>query len=120
MMDKTMKDRILLAEAMGWKDVCNLPLYGVVPVGHSPDKPKLYQYIPDPFTDANDERAVLHFMREQIFSVRHRFFSWLDYIVQERLETKEHAAWPAAMIFMFEGDMARAALLALDKEPQND
>ena len=59
-----MKDRIKLAEVMGWKSHgagywskpgCGLPL-------HSRDA-KLLMGPPDPFTDANDDYAVLEWMR---------------------------------------------------------
>ena len=61
-----MKDRIKLAEVMEWKSHgagywskpgCGLPL-------HSRDA-KLLMGPPDPFTDANDDYAVLEWMRQK-------------------------------------------------------
>ena len=54
-----MSDRIKLAEAMGWKkhpseDWWQSPKQSVF---------KPVEYLPDPFTDANDDYAVLGWMR---------------------------------------------------------
>ena len=107
----TREDRDRLAKAMGFMKAANIRTGELLFLRTNGRTTRF-----NPFTDASDERDVLHFMREQLFSVRHRFFSWLDYIVQDRLEMKEHASWPGAMIFMQEGDIARAALLAIENE----
>lgn len=69
-------DRIRLAEAMGWtylrmkyvemdgQSYC----FGCPPADQYSDgklDPKYRQQIPDPFTDANDDYAVLEWMREK-------------------------------------------------------
>jgi len=63
-------DRIKLAEAMGWI-ACEftwqeLKEYYAVPPNH-PNRPGEGNItdIPDPFTDANDDYAVLEWMRKQ-------------------------------------------------------
>lgn len=59
------QDRIKLAEAMGWTDfICEAGL----PPGAKGQKPMTqgHQLPPDPFTDANDDYAVLeHFRNKQ-------------------------------------------------------
>ena len=63
-------DRILLAEAMGWTNICmkyvamedkSYP-FGCAP-GNVNDK-HLKEQIPDPFNSANDDYAVLEWMRD--------------------------------------------------------
>ena len=110
-----MDDRIKLAKAMG------LEIYSrgadTYPLR------KLHNNLMQPFTpftDANDERAVLRFMSTKPFSVRRRFFNELDRLVQNRLKIKEHAAWPEAMIFIQDGDIAHAALEALESVPGSE
>ncbi len=64
------EDRIKIAEARGWTDVVNSDngrwispvgpingLWGISPEGIGPQK------LPDPFTDANDDYAVLEHFR---------------------------------------------------------
>ena len=68
-----------------------------------------------PETDANDERAVFRHMCKQRFSVRNKFFRELDLIVQGHAAIDAHIAWPSAMMFMKDGDIARAALKILDQ-----
>ena len=54
------KDRIRLAEAMGWEQT---DAAGVGSVWRSPDNEVMP--LPDPFTDANDDYAVLEWMRRR-------------------------------------------------------
>lgn len=60
-----MDDRIKLAEAMGWTD-----FIGEVglPPGAKDARPVTqgHQLPPDPFTDANDDYAVLEWIRNQV------------------------------------------------------
>ena len=61
------KDRIKLAEAMGWKRIKLLGHSVVYQRGEVelPHKDACIRYsLPDPFTDANDDYAVLGWMRE--------------------------------------------------------
>ena len=62
------KDRIRLAEAMGWIHTTGWsenPMSGKQPFDHwSQRGGKVYGYLPfNPFTDANDDYAVLEWMR---------------------------------------------------------
>lgn len=113
---RLVNDRIKLAEAMGWKHgKCHQSKkYDVWRDPKNSSHLVSDQQLPDPFTDANDERAVFRFMCGKRFSVRRKFFKELDRIVQDRLKIKEHAAWPEAMMFMQDGDIARAALKVLE------
>jgi len=55
------KARIQLAEAMGWVGINAKSLWG-----YHPDAPRVFEgrrTLPDPFTDANDDYAVLEWMR---------------------------------------------------------
>ena len=73
-----MSDRIKLAEAMGWThihmkyvamDETSYP-FGCPPAIHYADNvvdKRFKEQIPDPFTDANDDYAVLEWSREQHF-----------------------------------------------------
>ena len=117
-----MNNQTKLAEAIGWKwdesmrprDFEGYPDWScwIKPNGDkwfSPDD------MPNPFTDANDERAVFRHMCKQRFSVRNKFLRELDRIVQGHAAIDAHIAWPAAMMFMKDGDIARAALKVLDQ-----
>ena len=65
-----MNDRIKLAEAMGWgvgEDTCDGQEIGVPPGDTRPYGQGNLTQMPDPFTDANDDYAVLEWMRTQRF-----------------------------------------------------
>jgi len=60
-----MNDRIKLAEAMGWGigcDTCDDQCIGVPPGDDRPYGQGNLTTMPDPFTDANDDYAVLEWM----------------------------------------------------------
>ena len=95
-----MSDRIKLAEAMGWtlaahprdkKFQCWIdPLHG--------NGTRAEHELPDPFTDANDDYAVLEWIREQ------HFVSFAEYYLC--MVSEERTDYQI-------GDYARAALKAL-------
>ena len=90
-----MNDRIKLAEAMGWttRDEGNLW------ADPDPSNLSLRDAPPDPFTDANDDYAVLEWMREQ-----KKWNQWHDFC--DECPTYS---------FMYQiGDYARAALKVLE------
>ena len=65
-----MTDRIKLAEAMGWTDF--IEEFGLIlPPGARDARPitQGHQLPPDPFTDANDDYAVLKWIHAQHFKV---------------------------------------------------
>lgn len=99
--------RIKLALLLGWRE--NVPPEAAGWWTHDANKDHRVGP-PDPFTDANDERAVFRFMCGKIFSVRRLFFIELNRIVQERLDVPIRDAWPEAMMFIKDGDIAHAAL----------
>ena len=96
-----MNDRIKLAEAMGWThDEIDENCW------HSPDDdPKGpwtdTAYLPDPFTDANDDYAVLEWLRsdQSLFDTR-RFWEYLPGFRDYKI-----------------GDYARAALKVISGRP---
>ena len=94
-----MSDRIKLAEAMGWNRAegrsDNLEWSGMwfSPDGYGPRPP------PDPFTDANDDYAVLEWMRSDPCKFNNA-----------ECETENHGwAWKYQI-----GDYARAALKVIE------
>ena len=109
--------RIKLAEAMGWewdesirpRDFEGYPGWccWVKPDG---DKWFAADAMPDPENDANDDYAVLEWVRKQIFSKRMQFSAKLGEILQN-IENEDYSvAWPDAVIRYQTGDYARAAL----------
>lgn len=102
-----MNDRIKLAEAMGWERTpCECVDAGQQWGWESPDK-KLFRKadeLPDPLTDANDDYAVLEWMRDQTVKFRNLFQAALQ---------NPHApnVWSASLYQI--GDYARAALKVL-------
>lgn len=86
-----MDDRIRLAEAMGWKCPFNDPGNCLKHHYHSEIK------VPDPFTDANDDYAVLEWLKTK------KNYSQLG----ELFEHREIARYKI-------GDYARAALKVLE------
>ena len=94
-----MNDRIKLAEAMGWKwslkDVHCKTGEWVSPEGFAYPNWCLYEELPFyPFTDANDDYAVLEWMRK----------------TQDRWEVIEDAMESTDFLDYQVGDYARAAL----------
>ena len=108
------QDRIRLAEAMGWTrismkyvamDERSYP-FGCPPSTEYTDglvNPKYREQIPNPFTNANDDYAVLEWMREQ----SPRLFT-------PTFWRKLNLSWIASACTP--GDYARAALKVLDNE----
>lgn len=89
-----MNDRIRLAEAMGWRKRNEAFLWRLGS-DHRKDPP-------DPFTDANDDYAVLEWMREN-------YENWTDYcdtLFSLQMYCEEYHI----------GNYARAALKVLDNE----
>ena len=106
--------RVQLAEAMGWRN-CEPKGYVNVdgeptccPAGEPPpfDAPPYIAALPDPFTDANDDYAVLEWMRE---------------LPGDRMPwgfastTEKYLAWNYKI-----GDYARAALKVLSSTESGD
>ncbi len=90
-----MNDRIRLAEAMGWfKDYDDPNVWHEL--GDNPDGP--CKVLPDPENDANDDYAVLEWMRK-------------DITTKEFNEFRVMTEWP---VYRYQiGDYARAALKVL-------
>ena len=98
--------RIKLAEAMGWHGFYKSVLYGH-PCGYEQDKPveshsftgnPTGRILPDPFTDANDDYAVLEWMRQG------------EFVKQKQFELFLHDE-PSFYVL---GDYARAALKVIE------
>ena len=97
-----MESRIKLAEARGWVSQPNEP--NGEPVWLSPDgEDPYYLYeLPDPFTDANDDYAVLAYFRHEI----------TDPVLYQAFQF----SMPDDPIDYEIGDYARAALKVIDDE----
>lgn len=104
-----MNDRIKLAEAMGWTNIRmkyvamdgqSYP-FGCVP--RNVNDKHLKEQIPDPYTNANDDYAVLEWLRAEDNKPWQYTLSQLDY------GTRRYK-WDYQI-----GDYARAALRALEK-----
>ena len=104
-----MDDRITLAEAMGW--TCHTTGNAEGRVWMPPDFGDFFDKrdaviapcLPNPFTDANDDYAVLEWMRndkKQIIQVWHKYL--IELIIT-----------PCGLYQI--GDYARAAVLVLDR-----
>ena len=106
-------DRIKLAEAMGW---INTKGERVSPLGHRDPfdtwhrrgEDKVWDYLPfDPFTDANDDYAVLEWMRGQFGILNSK-----QGYVKEACDTfLEHLPHQYKI-----GDYARAALKVINDD----
>jgi len=82
-----LSDRIKLAEAMGWSSTCdpNGNVYWSAPPAKYPES---YCFdtdeLPDPFTDANDDYAVLEWMRVTYntyeYLMEHQGDKWVNFI----------------------------------------
>ncbi len=101
-----MNDRIKLAEAMGWKPIGKQPVAETVAgIAYLPKWQhdifgKLTaDHLPDPFTDANDDYAVLEWMRNLESNARYHMTMRLNGIWDYQI-----------------GDYARAALKVIDNE----
>ena len=88
------KDRMTLAEAMGWAE-CGKTM------GKPPNR-LTFSELPDPFTDANDDYAVLEWMRGS-----NSLLNWSD--VKDHIFEITGKAWSYRV-----GDYARAALKVIE------
>ena len=100
-----MTDRIKLAEAMGWRRINNEDPYWWPPKELIPKGALAYDYVgfdqlPDPFTDANDDYAVLEWYRKKYGTPS---------LEADNLEMY----LPLAFNYQI-GDYARAALMVID------
>ena len=109
-----MNDRIKLAEAMGWVRKPRALVAGK-PCGHWKEAHWLHPNgkevndanFPDPFTDANDDYAVLEWMRD---GDQNRFGLFKDEMHQDNPTTDNgFYVWNYQI-----GDYARAALKVID------
>ena len=105
-----MSDRIKLAEAMGWQSLCDDPTKNLR--WELPDGMTIYRAF-DPFTDANDDYAVLEHFRCRLGGWD-AFKDELAYV-----HYKEHGVFARNAYNYKIGDYARAALKVIDKEPVN-
>lgn len=118
----SMEDRILLAEARGWTPQTNEP--NGEPVWLSPDgeDPCYLFELPDPFTDANEDYAMLEWMRpddaqnsKPIMGPEHE--RWRDFIFELRLLQLKRGKESDAIYEAYElGDNARAAVIVIKQE----
>ncbi len=112
-----MNDRIKLAEAM-WPDKKWCVGY---PLGFIDEGGDKHHRAPDPFTDANDDYAVLEWARENL-SPR-KFVKFSENIANLLIGLEKKKPFDALCISLTTeykiGDYARAAVLVLDRqEPQ--
>ncbi len=111
-----MTDRIKLAEAMGWQAYVSEGF-----VEYDLDK-RVYRQesdLPDPYTDANDDYAVLEWMREYRaqhidFESEGGFLKWVEFsrvlsICRDKANILPHPAVDYRI-----GDYARAALEVIE------
>ena len=92
-----MNDRIRLAEAMGWMVVGGYVIPHAVAPGEA-----IEREIPDPFTDANDDYAVLMWVDDNWPRGSNQFLRFTELL---------NLAWLYQI-----GDYARAALKVLDSD----
>ena len=110
-MNDQQKNRIKLAEAMGWKLISNYTGSFADKQGfqdwRSPDGAPL-QELPDPFTDANDDYAVLEWARTnpEGFGVQHNgeWMGWTTFMHMNEQEAHQYKI----------GNNARTALKVID------
>lgn len=132
--------RAKLAEGMGWQYIepfgTKCGDFGKLPAGggywEKPSGQKLAGIglknprTPawNPFTDANDERAVFRHMMQQGFSTRQKYWRALRHIINERTDKLTQggieAAWPDAIMFLEDGDWALAALRVIQTVEDSD
>ncbi len=107
-----MDDRIKLAEAMGWTDFIG---DAGLPPGARGQRPQTqgHQHPPDPFTDANDDYAVLEWMRNTV--LEHRQTSPLGKVPAHLWEFFELINDAPRGDYKI-GDYARAAISVLDRQ----
>ena len=110
-----MNDRIKLAEVMGWTRMVAHPTIGsdniaidndpywIPPETDEEPKPNYgdLEELPDPFTDANDDYAVLEWMRNSELPIYTKMISALE-------------CPPKSRRYYLVGDYARAALKVLE------
>ena len=104
------KDRIRLAEAMGYVTTRQTKeWHGDRWEGRTPDGEATWR-LPDPFTDANDDYAVLEWMRDDSRRMEFpRYVGALSDVMDKRLAASHAANYQI-------GNYARAALKVLDYE----
>ena len=98
-----MNDRIKLAEARGWRksSLCGWHLTNA-----AGDPIESRTELPDPFTDANDDYAVLEWARTQDAQFQHDFQCALANLTTDK--------WFQSHLWNYQiGDYARAALKVL-------
>ena len=107
------KDRIKLAEAMGWKRVTTREDFerGQPPRWQDPEtgtKGNFFPNLPDPEHDANDDYAVLEWMRDDSRRMGFpRYVGALSDVMDNRIANSHSANYQI-------GDYARAALKVLE------
>lgn len=114
---------IKLAEAMGWKPSHEThEQVWIGPDTKAGDFGNYFNYdqLPNPFTDAGDDHAVLEFMRPENFRESKPIMGpeherWRDFIFELRLiQLKENRESSAIQEGYMLGDNARAACSVLD------
>jgi len=106
-----MNDRIKLAEAMGWERYAPRFRFetGKRPLWIKGDEQRKASELPDPFTDAIDDYAVLEWMRgDEDAMETPRWRAFKDYFIEV---TADWNIWNYKI-----GDFARAALKVIDHE----
>ena len=106
-------DRIKLAEAMGWTHLAKRVGWWMPPgVPESTQCWSGADELPDPFTDANDDYAVLEWMRTQYLwqDIKSEFYS-----LREHTESVKWLSGRYTWNYQI-GDYARAALKVIDNE----
>ena len=119
----TDKDRIRLAEAMGWKRIPRIldpnesPMVArtgepeIITEWQDPKDKRMWGYLPfNPFTNANDDYAVLEWMRtEMLMHDAGCTFDGFKFILHGLNNEKRHVDYQI-------GDYARAALKVIDDD----
>ena len=108
------QDRIKLAEAMGWRRINDEDLAWWSPEERLPSGTVFCDYVglsclPDPFTDANDDYAVLEWLRSR------RDLPPYDMELWRKFMAVIHKGAFSTTYYQI-GDYARAALKALEVE----
>ena len=99
-----MIDRIKLAEAMGWKRLGGeWDLKGDPPAWEGPNTIDGFDDLPDPFTDANDDYAVLEHYRNKTKPGGGTYKSDIHSLIE----------WMRSVDYQI-GDYARAALKVIE------
>ena len=129
-MNDVTHDRVKLAEVMGWKIKPNHPGSFADKQGYedwiSPDGVPL-QKLPDPFTDANDDVAVLKWAREKWARenlMPRQFVKFSENIANLLIGLEKKKPFDALCISLTTeykiGFYAKAVVLVLDKRSPNE